>query len=270
MKNILFILLLAGTLSQACKRKCRDVQSNQAPFRTYTIIPDVERNGKPTDVIAEADSFFVGGKVVIESLVENALKYEWKIQGDPNLKEGKKISIYFQEPSVRAGDSLEIMSIVTRKPNPECIAGDDGVDTLIKKIYFIDFLNAPFAGTYRVHDEINNPNTYYEISIKYAGYSPSNPPSYCYRLEGGLFQKYLSNIYVINYPSCFMFTLDSDVWGWEIAGSIAPDLLYGTPLCSLSRDRKNITIEGMFYEISPQPSIIRRGIRAKFTGRKFN
>jgi hypothetical protein len=270
MKKILFFILLIGTLSQACKRKCRDVQSNQAPFRTYTVIPDVERNGKPTDVIAEADSFFVGGQVVIESLVDNALKYEWKLQGDPNLKEGRKLAIYFQEPSVRAGDSLEIMSIVTRKPNPECIAGDDGVDTLVKKIYFIDFLNAPFAGTYRVHDEINNPSKYYEISIRYVGYSPANPPSYCYRLEGGLFQKYPSNIYVINYPTCFMFTLHSDVWGWETNGSIAPDLLYGTPLCFLSKNRKEITIEGVFYEISSQPSIIQKGIKAKFTGKKIN
>lgn len=270
MKKILCLILFVALFSQSCKKRCRDVQSNQAPFRTYTVIPYVERDGKPTNVIAEADSFFVGGRIVIESLVENAVKYEWKLQGDPNLKEGKKLALYFQEPNVRAGDSLEIMSIVTRSPNPECIANDDGVDTLVKKIYFIDFLNAPFAGTYRVHDEINNPNKFYEISIRYVGYSPSNPPSYCYRLEGGLFQKYLLNIYVIDYPNCFMFTLDSDVWGWEAQGSIAPDLSYGTPLCILSGDRKNISIEGMFYEVSPQPSIIRTGIKAKFTGKKIN
>ncbi|MDX1902994.1 MAG: hypothetical protein SFU27_02450 [Thermonemataceae bacterium] len=165
MKKILFFIFLMSTLFQACKQKCRDVQSNQAPFRTYTVIPDVERDGKPTDVIAEADVFIIGGQVMIESLVENALKYEWRIEGDPTLKEGKKLAIYFQEPSVQAGDSLEIMSIVTRKPNPECIAGDDGVDTLTKKIHFIDKSQAPYLGRYLVHDELNEPNKYFEINI---------------------------------------------------------------------------------------------------------
>jgi hypothetical protein len=164
MKKILFFILLAGTLSQACKRKCRDVQSNQAPFRTYTSFTTYVDN-KEKNIIAESDIFLVGGQVIIESLVENALKYEWKLSGDPNLKEGKKLAIYFQSPSVRAGDSLEIMSIVTRTPNPECIAGDDGVDTLIKKIHFIDYKSLPYFGRFRVHDEINEPNKYFEINI---------------------------------------------------------------------------------------------------------
>ncbi|MFN3316342.1 MAG: hypothetical protein ACK40K_05990 [Raineya sp.] len=259
------MILFVALLSQSCKKKCRDVQSNQAPFRTYTVIPDVERDGKPTNVIAEADSFFVGGRIVIESLVENAVKYEWKLQGDPTLKEGKKLALYFQEPSVRAGDSLEIMSIVTRKPNPECIAGDDGVDTLIKKIYFIDFLNAPFAGTYRVHDEINNPNKFYEISIRYVGYSPSNPPSYCYRLEGEFLEQQTNSsiIYTLDYPNCFSFTLKDGVWG--INPKLYPTYITGMPYGYLSPDRKSITIEGTFIE---EPS--KKLIKFKYTGKRTN
>jgi len=267
MKKILFFILLIGTLSQACKRKCRDVQSNQAPFRTYTVIPDVERNGKPTNVIAEADSFFVGGQVVIESLVDNALKYEWKLQGDPNLKEGKKLAIYFQEPSVRAGDSLEIMSIVTRKPNPECIAGDDGVDTLVKKIYFIDFLNAPFAGTYRVHDEINNPEEYYNLTIRYQPYDISfYGPTMCYVIDSGLIlQEKPGMIYSIDHPKCFSFTFNEGVWSKIYNATFYPTYTTGLPYGYLSKDRKKLTIEGTFYNI-----LTGKNLKVKITGLKTN
>ena len=265
MKKILFFILLTGVLSQACKRKCRDVQSNQAPFRTYTVIPDVERNGKPTDVIAEADTFFVGVQIVIESLVENALKYEWRLQGDPNLKEGKKLAIYFQEPSVRAGDSLEIMSIVTRKPNPECIAGDDGVDTLIKKIYFIDFKNAPWFGKYWVHDEINNPNIFFELKI--------TPTTYNYYENTPFIQFLPSNSKITrftSFPGCFHFGIEGAAAGNIEYPEFGQDISKGIGEGFLSSDRKFITIYISFFETDKNGDIIKRNIKTKFTGKKIN
>ncbi|MCS6795735.1 MAG: hypothetical protein NZ516_07225 [Raineya sp.] len=268
MKKLLFFIVLVGVCLQACKRKCRDVQSNRAEFRTYTVIRGVERNGKPTNVIAEEDTFFVGGSIIIESLVENALKYEWKIQGDPELREGKKIALYFQEPSVLPGDSLEIMSIVTRKPNLECIAGDDGVDTLVKKIYFIDFLNAPFAGKYRVHDEINDPGNYYDLIIRYQPYDNTfNGPIMRYLIDSDLLlQEKPGMIYSIDYPNCFAFAIYEGVWSkFGYTPTYVPTYTTGLPYGYLSKDRKQITIEGTFLNVQTD-----RNFKFKITGSRIN
>jgi hypothetical protein len=250
MKKILFFILLAGTLSQACKRKdpCIVQKPTSADFRAYTIFEYPEHKEKKiVKIKVEDDTFILGyNPVTFEAIDSTAEEYNWKVGLSDEVYTQRKFSLIFKEPDVRPGELINIQLIVKKKPNKDCFPNDDGVDTVTKTIRFINFDQTAWKGKYYGSDN-TDPNNFYTIEIKDQYFSQIDAkhtlifglgqPTKCTTnpiifYDGGTKYMIIANLNDTRimpsvYPDCFPFTL------W----------IYEKNLARLSDDKQEITID---------------------------
>ncbi len=244
MKKILFFILLAGTLSQACKRKdpCIVQKPTSADFRAYTIfeypIYGENKEISTTNIKVEAEEFFFGyNPVTFEAIDSTADEYNWKVGLSDEVYTQRKFSLIFKRPDVQPGELINIQLIVKKKPNKECFPDDDGVDTVTKAIRFISGEQSPFIGRFYGADD-KDPNNFYTIEIK-SQYFPQIDETYnvLYGLNkttcdvpiasvGGNTKYALLREIPVRLPDCLPFFI-----------------LNGNGLATLSDDKQDITIE---------------------------
>jgi hypothetical protein len=144
---------------------CHDQQATSADFQTACVV----RRDKYKTITSQEDTFYLGTSIVFTALQEDALSYEWKIGDDDRTFTEQEFSLDFN-PS----DSVSLFNrpvpirlIVTRTPNTACFPTDDGIDTLIKYIYFVsrhEIVHKKFVGTW-VGSLETKPDDIYEIEI---------------------------------------------------------------------------------------------------------
>ncbi len=90
---------------------------------------------------------------------EDNATYEWHIGAGVYTKQSFTINFSQTTPA-----SVPIMLIVHKSPNKQCFPDDDGIDTVIRTLYF-DLSGHPLEGNYQGYMS-SNPNDTFTISIK--------------------------------------------------------------------------------------------------------
>ncbi len=91
--------------------------------------------------------------------------YEWKLEDDTTLYNGKATVFSFKYP----WGELKMRLIVRSKPDTLCFPDDDGIDTIYKSIFVINKENIDLIGCYHGYLE-NDPSDTFTVDIRYEGY----------------------------------------------------------------------------------------------------
>ncbi len=140
MKYTIFIsvwLLLFGGC-QKCKKDpapdpCLGVK--KANFKIYEQV---------SDSLFETDKAMIANFIVFEA-DEVYDSYEWKVGNDARTWTTKKFSLRFTDITI----PLEVRLIAKRKPRPDCIPNDDGVDTIVKPFQIVPFIESKLLGKFQ-------------------------------------------------------------------------------------------------------------------------
>lgn len=144
---------------------CHDQEATSADFKTAVVLADT----KYEFVTAEEDTFYFGSKVLFTAKEENALSYQWTIGDDDRVFTEQEFSLRFElsDSLSLSNRPIPIQLIITRTPNTDCFPSDDGIDTIIKNIYFVSFHEVEhrnFIGTW-IGSREDKPDEMYEIEI---------------------------------------------------------------------------------------------------------
>ena len=268
MKYTIFIsvlLLLFGGCQKCKKEVCPTPTS--AKFKMYQPLDYSEYNEAtntytPKKYIVDEDIFLMESTITFEAEDSTALSYEWKIGDDDRVFTTKKFSLRFKENDLGAVRQLDIRLIIKKTP-ASCNAGDNGVDTLVRKVNFNYMVGAgswrtepdqwAMYGKYYGYNE-DEPNKKFTIEVKREK-RPSFPYGEGLNYLVGLLPSCLSNGNPVYIP----------IGGNNTAAIFdTPELsnLYYTcssggqrQLAYLSSDKQNITIIYEYVTISPYPKL---------------
>lgn len=98
--------------------------------------------------------------------------YEWHIGSGIYTK--RSVSLYF--PNSIVGQSVPITLILSKKPNQSCFPNDQGIDTLTKKVYFLDDCQSPLVGGKFIGYNTIAPKDTFSVTIELCKYGQFNTP----------------------------------------------------------------------------------------------
>ena len=172
-----FALLLTLFSLQSCKdcddprnpdcdnyNPCIDAKATSATFtiREATYFHLIE----PTfnDFLMDTDSSYYNS-IYFEAVQQDADSFIWQVGSEVEPRYGKQINVTF--PDNLRGTTFNVRLIVKRKPNTQCFPSDDGIDTAMRKFYFVRF-NEPLSweGTYYGSDD-DKPDSMYTIDLRH-------------------------------------------------------------------------------------------------------
>ena len=181
------MLLFLGNCQKCKKEVCPTPTS--AKFKMYQPLDYSEYNEAtktytPKEYIVDEDVFFMESTITFEAEDSMATSYEWKIGDDDRVFTTKKFSLRFKEDDLGAVRQLDIRLIIKKTP-AFCNAGDNGIDTLVRKVDFINGRTEPekwaMYGKYLGYNE-DEPDKKYIVEIKYDvlpyGFRPVNEKEY--------------------------------------------------------------------------------------------
>ncbi|MFN9111923.1 MAG: hypothetical protein ACK5XN_17810 [Bacteroidota bacterium] len=141
---------------------CIDAQATNAAFTikeaTYTQIIDPSL----VDDLIDTDSCYMNS-VFFEATQQDADSFIWQVGSEIEPRYGKRINVQF--PDNLRGTNFNVRLIVKRKPNTRCFPNDNGIDTVMRRFYFLRF-NEPLSweGTYYGSDD-DKPDSMYTIVL---------------------------------------------------------------------------------------------------------
>ena len=163
------MLLFGGC--QKCKKEVKPdpcLGVKKANFKIYETVKDS---------LFETDKAIIYNFVTFEAYGDYD-SYTWTIGDDTRTWTTKKVVLRFTVVT----DVINIKLVATRKPRPDCIANDDGVDTIVKPFQVVSYdkslllgkfqgyskegvraTNAPLVGnpldtfTVRIYNYVDNP-----------------------------------------------------------------------------------------------------------------
>lgn len=176
----LFLLLLSSSLLlltlNSCKDECQDPRNpdcenynpciDAMPTSAAFTIKEADYlemiSPNLADFLMDTDSCY-GRSIYFEAIQADADSFIWQIGTEPEPRYGKQVNVVF--PDNLRGTNFNVRLIVKRKPNTRCFPTDDGVDTLIRRFYFVRF-NEPLSweGTYYGSDD-DKPDSMYSIVL---------------------------------------------------------------------------------------------------------
>jgi hypothetical protein len=111
-----------------------------------------------------ADTFFSNTTIEFKANQTNALSYAWSFPNGQNTSDKATFSLGIRN---NFGNTIPIQLIVKYKPDKKCFPNDDGIDTLQKSFYIVEYdKEAAWVGIFRGHNE-DKPNHTFEIIIKF-------------------------------------------------------------------------------------------------------
>ncbi len=132
-------VLLLLTLFGGCSKCKKDVNPclgvKKANFKMFEIVKDS---------LFETDKALTYNYVVFQA-DEDYESYTWTIGDDPTIRTTKKVRVFFPEPTI----PLTIRLVAKRKPRPDCIPNDDGIDTIEKTFQAVKYNDALILGKYQ-------------------------------------------------------------------------------------------------------------------------
>lgn len=150
--NFFFTLIgLSFLLLQSCK--CDDPSDPNCPnydpcrgqvsnFANFYMEEGLFYNGEGE--FFRTDTTLENNNVRFTIFDQNVDSVKWFIGADPNIRKGKSINITFDEPY----GEIKITAIVYKEKAASCISGEDGIDTLTKSVFVLDWWRAPYFGTF--------------------------------------------------------------------------------------------------------------------------
>ncbi|MFN7312841.1 MAG: hypothetical protein ACK5UI_05095 [Bacteroidota bacterium] len=174
---LLLFILMSSMALQSCKddecqdprnpdcdnyNPCIDAQATSAAFTikeaSYVDIIEPEL----TDFLMDTDSCYMNS-VFFEATQHDADSFIWQVGSEIEPRYGKRINVQF--PDNLRGTNFNVRLIVKRKPNTRCFPNDDGIDTVMRRFYFVRF-NEPLSweGTYYGSDD-DKPDSMYTIVL---------------------------------------------------------------------------------------------------------
>jgi hypothetical protein len=174
----LFASAMAGlcTFSGCDDNECDGKKSQNAEFRIYQELHYSEQeNGKTVlkTKEVEEDTFLLYSQLTFEAMEENAESYEWTLGSDTRTFTEKKFNLVFDDIAILDENPLEIRLKIKKRPT-KCFPNDEGYDSLVQLIYFIN--DHPLIGKYEGSDN-TSPNDKYAIEISY-GSRPDRSTTY--------------------------------------------------------------------------------------------
>ena len=165
---ICVMLLFLGNCQKCKKEVCPAPTS--AKFKMYVPLDYSEYNEAtktytPKKYIVDEDVFLMNNFITFEAEDSTALSYEWKIGDDDRVFTTKKFSLRFKENDLGAVRKLDIRLIIKKTP-ASCNAGDNGIDTLVRKVNFNYMVG---AGSWRTEPD------QWAMYGKYLGYNEDEP-----------------------------------------------------------------------------------------------
>ncbi len=286
MKYTIFIsvLLLLFGGCQKCKKEVCPAPTS-AKFKMYQ--PLYYYDGYDNDkkiytpektYIADEDVFFMESTITFEAEDSMATSYEWKIGDDSRVFTTKKFSLRFKENDLGAVRQLDIRLIIKKTP-VSCNAGDNGIDTLVRKVNFIngrtELEKWAMYGKYLGYNE-DEPNKKFTIEIK-----REIRPSAVYEDVYGIGLNYVVNLL----PNCLSngdavyITIGGNnsaaTFGWPES----PLYLLGAYTCVcdgnqrqlayLSSDKQQITVLYGLFNIDRTTGKYSPRINKKFIGKRI-
>ena len=92
----------------------------------------------------EADTIFINNNVIFEAnKIYSSVK--WKIAYDPRTFTDKRVSYRF---TAFPTEKLPVTMIGTRKKFEKCLPGDDGIDTVTKYFFIVDYYQSKMLGRF--------------------------------------------------------------------------------------------------------------------------
>jgi hypothetical protein len=141
---------------------CLDAAATSANFTikeaTYLDIIDP----RLADFLMDTDSCYFSS-IYFEAVQQDADSFIWQVGSEVEPRYGKQVNVTF--PDNLRGSTFNVRLIVKRKPNTQCFPNDDGIDTVMRKFYFVRF-NEPLSweGTYYGSDD-DKPDSLYTIVL---------------------------------------------------------------------------------------------------------
>jgi hypothetical protein len=155
---------------------------SQKVFRSTMI--DNEIVSIPIDTFI-GDTVLLGVPIFFDAYTTNADNYQWKVGTDNRTWRESSLYLNFDRNSTELlNRHLPVKLIVDKEAYPNCFAGDDGVDTVQKSIYFVKREDAKYFGVWEGY--FNGDNTDKQrIEIYYDN-------------SGGNFFVYFKNLFGVN------------------------------------------------------------------------
>lgn len=227
---------------EGCGDECEGRRPTSAEFKIYNELYYYDKeNGKTVEKIkqVEEDTLMVGSYVNFEALDQNATSYEWTVGNEAQKRTGKKITVYFRDESVAYESPITVKLKLTRIPDTKCFPNDKGVDSLMKKIYFLNQDKWPVYGRYQGSDDVN-PSSLFVVEITNERDQSGLPTNFIKNLPNSC----NANRAYLGGSTAFEFTIDQfEVFGQELNCYFRQ---LDKKIGYLSADRKNITIEYEF------------------------
>jgi hypothetical protein len=246
-KQLTFLMLLAlvGAFMlslEGCGDKCEGSKQTSAEFKIYNELYYYDKeNGKTVEKIkqVEEDTLMVGSYVNFEALDQNATSYEWTIGSDTRKRTGKKVTVFFNNESVADESPITIKLKLTRNPDTECFPNDIGVDSVMRKVYFLKQDKWPLYGKYQGSDE-GNLNALFVVEITNEKDQSGLPTNFIKNLPNSC----NTNRAYLGSSTAFEFTINQiEVFGQELNCYFRQ---LDKKIGYLSADRENIIIEYEF------------------------
>ncbi len=277
---ICVMLLFLGNCQKCKKEVCPTPTS--AKFKMYQPLDYSEYNADtkvytPKKYIVDEDVFFMESTITFEAEDSMALSYEWKIGDDDRVFTTKKFSLRFKENDLGAVRQLDIRLIIKKMP-ASCNAGDNGIDTLVRKVNFIngrtELEKWAMYGKYFGYNE-DEPDKKFIIEIK-----REIRPSAVYEDIYGIGLNYVVNLL----PNCLSngdavyITLGGNNSAATFGGVESPLYLLGAYTCAcdgqrqlayLSSDKQQITVLYGLFNIDRTTGKYSPRINKKFIGARI-
>lgn len=125
--------------------------------------------------------------------LQEADEYEWKVGADTTIYRTRSFQLQFPQ----AVGKVEIRLIVKKKPDSTCFPGDDGVDTVVHRIFVGTNAHSPLNGIYEGYN-VSDPQQKFQVVIDLTG--PFNP-----------------NFGIRNLPRGCPYPISSADWGFRAA-----------------------------------------------------
>ncbi len=149
------LLFLGGCSKNESPNPCLKLAPTSAAFTMQEFFPAASTwKYYDTDTSANLDVLFTANDSLADS-------YEWHIGAGLYTERSKWLSF----PSHLIGTSIPITLILKKKPNAVCFPQDDGIDTLTRKLYFIDHCNSLVQGDF-LGSNITSKSDTFTVSIK--------------------------------------------------------------------------------------------------------
>lgn len=171
----LCFLALANLMFNSCKKcddprnsdcenynPCIDAKATSAAFtiKEATYLQFIDPISP--DFLMDTDSCY-SSSIYFEATRQDADSFIWQVGSEVEPRYGKQINVTF--PDNLRGTTFNVRLIVKRMSNTQCFPNDDGIDTVMRKFYFVRFNEKlSWEGTYYGSDD-DKPDSMYTIVL---------------------------------------------------------------------------------------------------------